>query len=162
MTICGLKDSHSLAPPGIQPLPLPPFPLLQSLELNEIGCGKFANNFDLSYISALHTISLKDCISPVALLRLLLPILGGADRGTMLPLLRVIELTHVGEEEANIICEIIRHRHACGKPIEAIVFDPVSLNRFPDRVEWMKQHVAVRQGQPVLYPEELMALSWAR
>ena len=156
MTICGLKNPYSFAPPGIQPLPLPPFPLLQSLELNRIKCGKFINNFDLSHLSALHTISLADCTSPAALLRLLLPISGGAD--TVLPLLRVIELTRIGEEEANIICEIIWKRQACGKPIEAMVFDPVSLDRFPERVEWMKQHVAVRRGKPVFYPEELMEL----
>jgi hypothetical protein len=128
------------------------------LELNGIKCGKFINNFDLSYISALHTISLVDCTSPVAFLRLLLPISGGADRGTMLPLLWMIELTRVGEEEANIICEIIWHHQACGKPIEAMVFDPVSLDRFPERVEWMKQHIAVQQGKPAFHPKEHMEL----
>jgi len=91
----------------------------------------------------------------MALLNLLFPISGGADEVAVWPSLRVIELTHVGEKEAYGICEIIWHRQACGKPIEAIVFDPVSLDRFPERVNWMKQHVVVRRGKVVFYPEEI-------
>ena len=59
------------------------------------------------------------------------------DDGIGLPLLRVIELTHVGVEE--IICQIITHRSACGKPIKAVAFHPTSLvGKFPEQVEWMK------------------------
>jgi hypothetical protein len=155
MTISGLEHVHSSARSRMHALPLPPFPLLRTMELNGINCSKFAKNFDFSHIFALHTISLTECTSPMALLNLLFPISGGADKVAVWPSLRVIELTHVGEKEAYGICEIIWHRQACGKPIEAIVFDPVSLDRFPEKVNWMKQHVVVRRGKVVLYPEEI-------
>jgi hypothetical protein len=157
MTISGLEDVYSFARSGMHPLPLPPFPSLRTMELNQISCSKLANNFDFSHFFALHTISLTDCTSVMALLRLLLPTSGGADRETVWPLLRVIELTHVGAKEVDGICKIIWHRQACGKPIEAIVLDPVSLDRFPERVDWMEQHVVVRRGRFVFYPEELTA-----
>jgi hypothetical protein len=92
-----------------------------------------------------------DCTSLMALLCLLLPGGDGTDAETVWPHLRVIELTHIGEKEVNGICEIIWHRRACEKPIEAIVCDPVSLDRFPEMVEWMKQHVVIRPGMPAFY-----------
>jgi hypothetical protein len=141
--------------PSIQALPLPPFPLLRTLELNGIECDKLATNFDFSYLPVLHTISLSSCTSPMALLRLLLPYPNLTGNGIVWPLLQVIKLSHVGAEEIDGICRIITHRIASGNPIDTIYFDPVSLGKFPDKVEWIKQHVIVPRGRRVHYFTQL-------
>jgi hypothetical protein len=128
--------------------PLPPFTRLRSLELIRIECHKLARHFNFSSLPALHTIVLRNCPSPMALLRLLLPSADNANNGTVWPELRVIELSHVGANEIDGICKIITHRSSCGQPIDTIIFDPVSLETHSVEVEWLKQHVNVRRGSP--------------
>jgi hypothetical protein len=132
--------------------PLPPFIRLRYLKLIEIDCYKLARNFDFSSLPALHTIELCHCPSPMALLRLLLPSADQANDRTVWPELQVINLSHVGTEEIDGICRILTHRSSRGQPIDTIIFDPVSLEKHPVEVGWMKQHVNVRRGRRVYYP----------
>ena len=125
------------------------------MELYGMSCEEFAKNFDFIHHSPLQTISLLLCSFPMALLRPLLPSTGGVDGGFVWPALRIIELGHIGEKEVEGICRIVSHRHACGKPIEVISIDPISLEKFPEKVEYMKQYVTVRGIR--LYSPELTA-----
>jgi len=162
---CPAVESMSISPlatwespeesPSTHAAPLPPFLRLRSLRLIEIDCYKLARNFDFSSLPALHTIELRHCPSPMALLRLLLPSADKANDGTIWPELRVISLSHVGTEEINGISRIITHRSSCGQPIDTIIFDPISLENHSVDVERMKRHVNVRQGERVVYPMEL-------
>jgi len=159
MTISGLDlDPDDLIQPLLQPraLPLPSFPLLRSMELYGMSCSKFAKNFNFIHHSPLQTISLLLCSFPIALLRPLLPSADGVDSGFVWPVLRSIELGDIEENDVDGICRIVSHRHACGKPLEAISIDPISWKKFPEKVEYMKQYVTVRSGRgPELYPPEL-------
>jgi hypothetical protein len=147
---------HPFEPSSLQALPLPSFPLLRSMELHGMSCGKFSKNFNFFHHSPLQTISLLLCSFPMSFLRPLLPSTDGVDVGFVWPALQTIELSRIGEKEVEGICRIISHRHACGKPIEAISIDPISLENFPDEVENMKQYVTVRSGRGFeLYPPEL-------
>jgi hypothetical protein len=125
-------------------LPLPRFPALRSMKLVRIHCDQFVKYFDVSSLSGLRIISLSHCTSPMALLCLLLPSAGRVETESVWPLLKVVELTQLGEEEVEGICSIISHRHACGKPLEAVKSDINSLEKFPEKFEWMKQQVAVQ------------------
>jgi hypothetical protein len=151
---CPAVESMTIS--SLQALPLPSFPLLRSLELYGMSCGKFSKNFNFIHHSPLQTISLLLCSFPMTLLRPLLPSTNGVDGGFVWPALRIIELSHIGEKEVEGICSIVSHRHACGKPIEAISIDPISLEKFPEKVEYMMQYVTVRPGRGLeLYPPEL-------
>ncbi|KIM89645.1 hypothetical protein PILCRDRAFT_1976 [Piloderma croceum F 1598] len=59
--------------PSMQALPMPPFPILRSLELSGIQCTQFAEHFNLTHLPALNTISLTNFESSMAVLHLLLP-----------------------------------------------------------------------------------------
>jgi hypothetical protein len=154
LTISNLDAWGGVQPPELpstQALPMPPFPMLRSLELSGIQCAQFAEHFDLTHLPALDTTSLTNCESPMAVLHLLLPIQGINNGGNVWPVLRVIALSHLGLKEFDDLCNIILHRRACGRPIVAVEIDPVSLRNFPVQVEWLKQHVTVQRGQRVHY-----------
>jgi hypothetical protein len=53
-----------------QALPMPP---LRSVKLSRFECAKFVEHFDFTHLLALDIISLRNCKSPMALLRFLLP-----------------------------------------------------------------------------------------
>ena len=142
----------------LQALPTPSFPLLRSIQLDGMRCSAFAKDINFIHRSPLQTISLLGCTSLMAILRTLLPSTDGIDSGTMWPLLRVIELSYVGAKVVDGICRIVSHRHACGTPIHTIAIDPFSLEKFREKVECMKQHVAVRAGRSGFNSPELTAL----
>lgn len=87
----------------------------------------------------------------MALLHLLLPSADNANNGTVWPKLQVIEISHVGAEDIHGICKIVIHHSSCSQPIDTIIFNPVSLETYPVKIEWMKQHVNVRRGKFVIY-----------
>ena len=151
LAISGLEDAFDEWD-DLEALPVPPFPALRSITLTEIECTEFVNYFDFTHLPALDTISLLSCTSPMALLQLLLPSQGKVNSDIVWPALRVIKLSHLDAEGFDGLCEVISHRQACGKPIKAVAFDPTSLRRFPEKVEWMKQHVTVHRGSlwPIL------------
>jgi len=138
-----------------QPLSLASYTMLHTIELPGINCAEFVEYFDVIELLALDTISLIDCTSLMALLRILLPSEGRADNVICWPLLRIIKLSHLGVDEFNGLGEIISYRQACDKPIEIVEIDPRSLDSFPAEVEDMKQHLVVRQGAQVHYHEPL-------
>jgi hypothetical protein len=129
-----------------QALTPPKYPALRTLELRGIDCEKFTENFDFSHLPALDTISLIRCESPIALLRILIPPVGD---NSIWPLLRVIKLSHLGLEEFDGLCNVISHRHTGGD--KCVDIDLVLLRKFPQKVEWMNQHVTVRRGRQVPY-----------
>lgn len=133
-----------------QDLTLPKFPALRIIELNGVRCNLFIANFDFTKLPALDTISLMDCVSPMALLSLLLPSKRRVGNDSIWPLLRVIKLNSLGGREFDALCKIISHRHACGRPIEAVELDSGSLDRFPHKVNWMRRYVVVRRGSRIL------------
>lgn len=161
---CPAVESMSISPlpawespkdsPSTHAAPLPPFLRLRSLRLIEIDCRKLARDFDFSSLPALHTIELRHCPDPMGLLCLLLRSVDKND-GIVWPELRVIYLSHVGVKEISGIRRIIMHRSSRGRPIDTIIFDPVSLKKHWVDVEWMKQYVNVRQGEHVGYSMEL-------
>jgi hypothetical protein len=136
---------------SMQAVPSPHLPVLRSVELNRIICPDFVEHFDFTHLPTLDTISLANCTSPMAFFRLLLPSKGKANNNGVWPLLRVIKLRNIGAEEYDGLCNIILHRQACSKPIEAVELDPVSLKKFPEKVEWMKQRVLVQTGKHMGY-----------
>jgi hypothetical protein len=77
------------------------------------------------------------------------PLLSRAERESdiLWPALREVKLCRLGADEFDGLCDIISHRHACSKPIDVVAIDPASLEKFPKKVEWMKQHVTVQWGR---------------
>jgi hypothetical protein len=127
--------------PSSQTLSLPPFPKLRSLELWRFFCSKFVRYF--ARLPALDTISLMQC-SPTNLLHLILPSEGRDSGDDVWPVLRFIRLCELGINEFNELSEFILYRQACGKPMEAVSLDSASMKKFPEEVQWMKQHVDIR------------------
>jgi hypothetical protein len=145
----GFGGAQLMEMSSTEPLPVPPFLNLRSLKLSGINCVEFAENFDFTHLPALDTISLSRSKSPMALLRFLLLFKG---RDTVWPALRAIAISHLGSQEFEELRQIILHRHVFGKPIEVVLFDPVSLKKFPEKLKWFKQHgVTVQRGERVHY-----------
>lgn len=158
LTISNLKTWYNL-PSSTEKLPLPPFYALRSIKLDRVECSEFIQHIDFTHLSALETISLTECTSIMALLRYLIPSQERVGSDSIWPVLRVIEISYLDAEEFDGLCKIISHRRACDKPIEIVAIDPIGLKKFAEKVEWMKQYVTVRRGEPVSYrPSELFLL----
>ena len=65
----------------------------------------------------------------------------------MWPALHVVKLCRLRVNDFDDLSDIISHRRACGKPIEIVAIDSVSLGKFAERVEQLKQHVDVQRGK---------------
>ena len=98
-----------------QALPMPP---LRSVKLSRFECAKFVEHFDFTHLLALDIISLRNCKSPMALLRFLLP--SRKQNSNVWPLLRVIAASHFDLEKFDGLRKIISRRRACGKPMQRI------------------------------------------
>ena len=153
----GFGGAQPMQMSSTEPLPVPPFFNLRSLKLSGINCIEFVENFDFTHLPALNTISLSRSKSPMALLRFLLLFNG---RDTVWPALHAIAISHLGSQEFEELRQIILHRQVFGKPIKVILFDPVSLKKFPEKLKWFKQHgVTVQRGERVHYYTPLTQFS---
>ena len=130
-----------------QTLPLPPFPFLRSLELCRCFGSEFVNPFDFTHFPALDTISLTGCTDPMSLLHVMLPTQGKDDSDDVWPALRLIRLNYLEASEFDGLSEVIAYRQTCGKPIQAVSLGSASMKKYPEKVEWMKQHIAVRSWE---------------
>jgi hypothetical protein len=132
-------------------LTIPAYLELRFMELYGIECAQFVANFDFTLLPKLETISLMRCTSPIPFLRLLLPSQEGVnDKGCIWPSLRHIQLSHLQPVDFDYLCKVISYRQTTGGPIESVTIDPGSLDRFPEKVSWMEQHVQVQEGRGVL------------
>lgn len=127
-----------------QTLPLPLFPFLRSLELRRCYAFEFVNAFNFTHLPALDTISLNGCTNPMGLLHVMLPTQGKDDSDDVWPALRLIRLNYLEASEFDGLSELIAYRQTCGKPIEAVSLGSASMKKYPEKVEWMKQHVTVQ------------------
>ena len=127
-----------------QTLPLPLFPFLRFLELGRCYTPGFVNAFNFTHLPALDTISLNGCTGPMWLLRVMLPTQGKDDSDDVWPALRLIRLGYLEASEFDELSELIAYRQACGKPIEAVSLGSTSMKKYPEKIEWMKQYVAVQ------------------
>jgi hypothetical protein len=147
--------NRGMPPSIISALPLPQYPALNSMELCGINCTQFSDHFNFTQLPALETISLIRCTTPMALLRILAPSESIADNDIFWPRLRDMNLSHLGAEEFDGLCEIISHRLTCNRPITTVHIDPRSLEKFPKKVQWMKQYLVVLRGERQNYHEPL-------
>ncbi|KIM80142.1 hypothetical protein PILCRDRAFT_9710 [Piloderma croceum F 1598] len=127
-----------------QTLPLPLFPFLRSLELCRCFGSDFGNAFDLTHLPALNTISLTGCDDSMSLLHVMLLTQEKDDSDDVWAALRLIRLDYLEASAFDGLSELIVYRQTCGKPIEAVSLGSASMKKYPEKVEWMKQHVAVR------------------
>jgi hypothetical protein len=142
-----LRHGYALDLPHTQALSFPLSTKLRSIKLEGIECNTLIKHFDFTKLPALDTISLMDCTFPMAALYPLLSSPAETDGDILWPAHRVIKLCRLGANDFNALSDIISHCHTCGKPIEIVAIDSVSLEKFAEQVEQIKQHVVVQQGK---------------
>ena len=142
-----LEDEYAWDLPYTQALSFPLSTKLRSIKLEGIECDTFIRHFDFTKLPALDTISLMDCTFPMAALCPLLSSPAETDGDILWPAFRVVKLCRLGANDFNDLSDIISHRRACGKPIEIVAIDSVSLGKFAEQVEQIKQHVVIQRGK---------------